>query len=881
MQASVEEIFHGARSVSLVERQGYLDRACGGDTELRARVEALLKADQDIGSFLDPAARGLFGVEGEPPRTVLLTLPEQPGSRIGRYKLLQQIGEGGFGTVWMAEQEQPVVRRVALKIIKLGMDTRQVIARFEAERQALAMMEHPNIARVLDAGATDSGRPYFVMELVKGESITRYCDRNNLSVPERLGLFAQICQAVQHAHTKGIIHRDIKPTNVLVSGQDGRPFAKVIDFGIAKATNARLTEKTLFTEHRQLIGTLEYMSPEQAEGSLDLDTRTDIYSLGVLLYELLTGKPPFDSQALRSAAFAEIQRIIRETEPFRPSQRCSHETDALPSVAAHRHTDPRSLCRLLRGELDWIVMKALEKDRARRYETAGALGEDVQRFLAHDPVIAGPPGRGYRLAKLVRRNRGLFGAGVAIAAALIAGLVVASYGLVEARGALRSEARQRQIAERALVRAGAIQEFFQKRMLGPVYPDDPRGQTLTVREVLDQAAREIGELKDREMEALFRHQIGTTYAALALLTQAREQLEAALRIRRSLETGASDPRLARGDTAESMLELARVLRAQEDGDLGEDLAKQARAVRAELFGTESVQAQEVSLDLADTFLRRDRLDEAAEAYQQIIAWCGAHSGEAEERLHAAALKSYGIYLSDQQRMEEASSLLSQAVAMHRARGAPAALELADTLTHWAHAVGQLGQLKEAEALVREAMEVRAALLPPVNPEHAQSLLVLSTVLQRSDPSQAEQFARRALQLYAATLGDGHEYVGNAARVLGVTLARQKRWEEAASEFAKAAAVYANKFNSDDHRLAIARSMQGGCLVELKQFAAAEPLLLGAEQELNKTRKNPEALVVARRRLVQLYVARERPEEQQHWERELEEAEAALGAERSR
>jgi len=403
----VKSIFLAAVEKAPDERASFLEQAAGSDAALRARVEALLQAHDHPDSLLEfPAAKFGAAVDlypTEPP------LAERPGTLIGPYKLLEQIGEGGMGVVYMADQQTPVRRRVALKIIKPGMDTRQVIARFEAERQALALMDHSNIARVLDAGATDSGHPYFVMELVRGIPITAYCDQNNLPVHERLELFVQVCRAVQHAHQKGIIHRDIKPTNVLVTLNDGRAVPKVIDFGVAKATNQQLTEKTLFTAFADMIGTPLYMSPEQAElTSLDIDTRSDIYSLGVLLYELLTGTTPFDRQRMRSAAYDEIRRIIRDEEPPRPSTRISTLGEKRTATAAHRQVDAHRLSHLIKGDLDWIVMKALEKDRNRRYETANGLAKDVERYLVDEPVLACPPSRIYRFRKFARRNKTAF-----------------------------------------------------------------------------------------------------------------------------------------------------------------------------------------------------------------------------------------------------------------------------------------------------------------------------------------------------------------------------------------------------------------------------------------------------------------------------------------
>ena len=415
----IQPIFAEALEKEGAERRTYLDRVCGSDTALRRELETLLCAHESAGGFLEsPVLETDVHIDEIP-------VCEAPGTVIGRYKLLERIGEGGMAVVYMAEQQRPIRRKVALKIIKLGMDTKQVIARFEAERQALAMMDHPSIAKVLDAGTTETGRPYFVMELVQGISITEYCDRNSLSTRDRLALFIQVCSAVQHAHQKGIIHRDIKPSNVLVTHHDGRAVPKVIDFGIAKATNQKLTEKTLFTRYAHLIGTPAYMSPEQAELSdLDVDTRSDIYSLGVLLYELLTGSPPFSEEELRRAGYIEMQRVIREQEPLKPSTKLTTLGATLTDIARYRNSTPDLLRKAVRGDLDWIVMKALEKDRSRRYETASGLAEEARRHLESEPVLARGPSATYRLQKFLHRNR------VQAIAVLAVALVIAAVGII-------------------------------------------------------------------------------------------------------------------------------------------------------------------------------------------------------------------------------------------------------------------------------------------------------------------------------------------------------------------------------------------------------------------------------------------------------------------
>jgi len=439
-------------------RTQFLDEACAGDTRLRAAVDAMLLAHADAERFFEHGRAAVNAPEVDAQAAAVIheayidieeMADEQIGSRVGRYKLLQKIGEGGCGTVYMAEQEEPVRRQVALKVIKLGMDTKSVIARFEAERQALAMMDHPNIARVLDAGATETGRPFFVMELVRGTRITKYCDENNLDNTQRLELFIQICRAIQHAHQKGVIHRDIKPSNILVTLHDGLPVPKVIDFGIAKATEGRLTDNTMFTAVEQFVGTPAYMSPEQAEiTGLDVDTRSDIYSLGVLLYELLTGRTPFDSKTLTHSGLDEMRRTLREDEPQLPSTMITllRRTE-LMLTASQRHAEPPKLISELKGDLDWIVMKALEKDRNRRYETANGLAMDIQRYLESEPVMARPPSRVYRLQKLVRRNKMVFVAAGAVALALMIGLGTSTWLFIRERATSQREMLLRAQAE--------------------------------------------------------------------------------------------------------------------------------------------------------------------------------------------------------------------------------------------------------------------------------------------------------------------------------------------------------------------------------------------------------------------------------------------------
>jgi len=617
---SEEVLFREARQRPVgPEREAYLDQACAGNQALRRRLAALLQAHESPDPFLEPP------VAQAGTATVLLPPEEGPGALIGRYKILERIGQGGFGVVYVAEQREPIKRRVALKIIKLGMDTRQVVARFEAERQALALMDHPNIAKVLDAGATETGRPYFVMELVRGIPITHYCDQEKLATPGRLDLFIQVCHAIQHAHQKGIIHRDIKPSNILVTLHDGVPVPKVIDFGIAKATQQELTEKTVYTQFQQFIGTPAYMSPEQAEMSrLDIDTRSDIYSLGVLLYELLTGSTPFDTKELLQSGLDEMRKIIREREPVRPSTRLKTLADPeRTTVAKRRHADPPQLIHLLRGDLDWIAMKCLEKDRARRYETANSLGSDVERFLGQEPVLAAPPSATYRAWKFIRRHRAGVVMTAALAGALAAGLGAALLGFAQAR-------RERSRAETEAANARAVNEFLIKDFLEQASPDKLPDRDVKLRTVLDQAASQLEQRFAGKplAEAEIREGFSASYYDLGEYSNAWFHLDRAIGI--YLERfGPSDAR-----SLKARHRAAQILWRQGRYDAAKQLCEALLPVQRRVLGLENADTLETFNTLARIEIDRGDWGQSRRASGGSLARRAARARPRAPRNHA-------------------------------------------------------------------------------------------------------------------------------------------------------------------------------------------------------------------------------------------------------
>jgi eukaryotic-like serine/threonine-protein kinase len=685
---------------------------------------------------------------------------EGPGTIIGHYKLLERIGEGGFGVVYMAEQQHPIRRKVALKVIKPGFDTRQVIARFEAERQALALMDHENIAKVHDAGATDNGRPYFVMELVHGVPITEFCDENELTPRERLELFVEVCRAVQHAHTRGIIHRDIKPTNVLVTLHDGVPVPKVIDFGVAKATGQQLTEKTLFTNFAQMIGTPLYMSPEQAEMTgIDVDTRSDVYSLGVLLYELLTGATPMDKERLKRAAFDEVRRIIREEEPPRPSTRLSTlGGQARHGISAQRKSDPKQLGRLVRGELDWIVMKALAKERARRYATADALARDVERYLLDESVEACPPSAIYRLKKFARRNKGPVLATAIVLLTLIGGIVGTMFGLIRAEQAQAERAEaERWAKEEAQTRLAQIEKSAE--ILASVFRDmdpvaaDNAGVSFRdlLRRRLEDAAQQLeGEaVGDPLVVARLQHVLGISLYGLGHFDQAEGVLVKACRTRERL-LGADHL-----DTVATKGSLAALYHYQGKYDLAEALFKEELAARTARLGADHPDTLHSQHRLALLYRSQAKYALAETLYKEVLAIRSAKLGADHLDTVASKHNLAALYLH-QGKYVLAEPLYKEVLTV---RTAKLGADHPDTLTsrhHLASLYQAQGKEALAEALHKEVLAIRTAKLGADHPDTLSSQNSLAELYQAQGKyALAEALYKEMLAIRTAKLGADH------------------------------------------------------------------------------------------------------------------------------
>jgi eukaryotic-like serine/threonine-protein kinase len=719
----------------------------------------------DSPSSLCPRCSPHSGAAG----SVLLPLPlsEKPGDKIGRYKLLQEIGAGGFGVVYMAEQEEPVRRRVALKIIKLGMDTKEVIARFEAERQALALMDHPHIAKVLDAGATAGGRPYFVMELVKGERITEYCDKNNLTTRQRLDLFVQICQAIQHAHQKGIIHRDIKPSNILVAMQDGVPVPKVIDFGIAKATEQRLTDKTFFTAMGDFIGTPAYMSPEQAEMTgLDIDTRSDIYSLGVLLYELLTGKTPFDPKEWLAKGIEEMRRAIREEEPRRPSTRLTTmDAGELTTTAKRRQTDAPKLVHLVRGDLDWIVMKCLEKDRTRRYETANGLALDLQRHLSNEPVLARPPSKAYRFQKMARRNKAAFATAALIALVLLVATGISVWQAVRAT-------RAQTLANQRLAESEAISKFLTEVFQSPDPARD--GRTITVAETLGAAAKKLDtELISQPLRrAKLQATLGLTYHALGLDREAIPLQEKV----RDYYLDAYGPE--HPDTLGAMNNLAQCY--DDAGRHAEalKLREEVLAIRRKVSGPEHFETLTSMNNLALSYYEAGRWTEALKLREQALASFRKVIGS-EEPGTIRAMNELAASYYNAGRSDEAIKLQEEVLALQRKEHGlehPGTILVMNNLAYFYEAAGRRDEaLKLQEQVLASSSKVNG-------PEHPSTLLAMenlaSSYFDAGRRDEALKLRVAALALYQKVRGPEHPRTIGAMDNLANSYNEAGRREEA-------------------------------------------------------------------------------------------------------
>ncbi len=749
---------------------------------------------------------------------------ERAGETIGRYVLVREIGRGGFGAVWAAEQLEPVRRSVALKIIKLGMDTRQVVARFEQERQALALMDHAHVSRVLDAGATSTGRPYFVMDLVRGEPIDAYCDNRRLTIAERLELFGQICNAVQHAHGKGIIHRDLKPSNVLVGEQDGRPHATVIDFGIAKATSPGTAYGVPMTAQTQVVGTKQYMSPEQAEGSLDIDTRSDVYSLGVLLYEILTGSTPFERQAVGRAMFAEVRRMIREVEPEKPSSRITESGDTLPSLARARGVEPGRLGSLIRGELDWIVMKAIEKDRSRRYETASALGLDIRRLLDGEAVLAAPPSAMYRLGKLIRRNKAAVAAAAAVAGSLVAGAAafawqadVAEQERDAARLAQSAEIKERIRAEKSEIKANAINKFLLD-MLGSA---DMRafGREAKVSQALEKASAAVGTAfkDDPDVEGAVRGILGKTYISLGMIDEAAPHVEIALALVGRVQGEES------ADYARRLGDRASIARLRGDDATAAAGYERALAIAVKAEGADQPLALFMRGDYANSLARLKREPEAEKLLREVLATVRRLSGR-ESRETLVLVNSIAVLAHKQGRLEEAETLYRESLKIGEDVLGEDEPDTQISRMNLGGLLKERGRRDEARELLEESFAGIKSAFGDLHPKTGEAAWVMGGLhFDAGRFKEARPYLEECLAIRKKYEGAGSRGVADAGLKLATALMRLGDYRQAATLEQDAIAVLTPLDGPDSRSVIDARVRHANTLVPAGRTSEAEAL----------------------------------------------------------